>query len=150
MVVHMSHYRCFYFLLLILTTWILSGCERTKTVCPADEGTPQATLPLADLIDLPPPTSASSVPIEVVIQGRQMEVDKLVDYPLCNDNWSGTVYVSCDVQVAEAPLDADANPLFLKGCDLNIAPNTIVYVAAHNDAAYYKGCSCHTGAQPLP
>jgi len=28
---------------------------------------------------------------------------------------------------------------------LNIAPNTVVYVAAHNDAPYYKGCSCHTG-----
>ena len=79
-----------------------------------------------------------------------MEVDKVVDYPLCNDNWSGTVYVNCKVQVAEAELDADANPLFLKGCNLNIEPNTVVYVAAHNDAAYYKGCSCHTGEVPLP
>jgi hypothetical protein len=79
-----------------------------------------------------------------------MEVDKIVDYPLCNDDWSGTVYVSCDARVAEAELDADANPLFFKGCNLNIAPNTVVYVAAHNDAAYYKGCSCHTGEGPNP
>jgi hypothetical protein len=79
-----------------------------------------------------------------------MEVDKVVDYPLCNDDWSGTVYVSCEVRVAEAEVDANANPLFLKGCNLNIAPNTVVYVASHNDAAYYKGCSCHTGEAPQP
>ena len=55
-----------------------------------------------------------------------MEVDKVVDYPLCNDEWSGTVYVNCEAQVAQAKMDADANPLFLKGCNLNIAPNTVV------------------------
>jgi len=52
--------------------------------------------------------------------------------------------------VAQAELDANANPLFLKGCKLNIDPNTVVYVAAHNDAPYYKGCSCHTGEDPIP
>jgi len=78
-----------------------------------------------------------------------VQVDKLVDYPLCNDTWSGTVYVSCDAQVADAELDAEENPLFFKGCDLNIAPNTEVIVAAHNDQAYYKGCSCHTGEDPV-
>jgi hypothetical protein len=73
-----------------------------------------------------------------------------VDYPLCNDDWSGIVYVSCDAQVAEAKSDAQDNPLFFEGCNLNIEPNTVVYVAAHNDAAYYKGCSCHTGEEPMP
>jgi hypothetical protein len=24
----------------------------------------------------------------------------------------------------------------------------VVYVAAHNDAPYYNGCSCHTGTNP--
>jgi hypothetical protein len=100
------------------------------------------------LIELPPPASASSAPIQVEIGGKEMDVDKVVDYPLCNDDWRGTVYVSCNVQVAEAELDADSNPLFFKGCNLNIAPNTVVYVAAHNDAPYYKGCSCHTGVLP--
>lgn len=73
-----------------------------------------------------------------------------MDYPLCNDVWSGTVYVGCDARVAQAALDEESNPLFLKGCDLDIAPNTVVYVAAHNDAPYYKGCSCHTGEAPAP
>jgi len=110
----------------------------------------QAPLVLPDLIDQPPPVPETSRPGEVEIQGRLVAVDKVVDYPLCNDNWSGVVYVSCDARVAEAELDADANPLFLKGCTLNIEPNTVVYVAAHNDAAYYKGCSCHNGEAPLP
>lgn len=132
-------------ILILLFILILCGCERTKTVCPPGEATPRAALQLIDLINVPAPLSADSEPIQVVIGGKKMSVDKLVDYPLCNDNWSGTVYVSCDVQVAEAEQDADSNPLFLKGCNLNIAPNTVVYVAAHNDAPYYKGCSCHAG-----
>ena len=137
------------FFIIILVSFFLAACSRTNTVCPPDEDTHQPALQLADLIETTSPSSSSG-PIQVEIQGKRMEVDKVVDYPLCNDNWSGTVYVSCDARVAEAQLDADANPLFLKGCKLNIAPNTVVYVAAHNDAAYYKGCSCHTGEAPLP
>lgn len=138
------------FILNILLTFLLAACSRTNTVCPPDKDTNLSTPQLADLIKAQPPISTSSGPLQVEIKGKLMEVDKVVNYPLCNDNWSGTVYVSCDAQVAEAELDADANPLFLKGCDLKIAPNTVVYVAAHNDAAYYKGCSCHTGDAPLP
>lgn len=133
---------------LILLSLLLTACSRTNTVCLLDEDTPQPTLQLATVIEMTPPPSSG--PSQVEIRGKLMDVDKLVDYPLCNDNWSGTVYVSCDAQVAEAELDAEANPLFLKGCNLNIEPNTVVYVAAHNDAAYYKGCSCHTGEAPLP
>lgn len=144
----MPQNRYIQFILLLLFVFLLSGCDRTKTVCPPDEETLRPALQLADLIELPPPASASSAPLQVEIQGKKMDVDKLIDYPLCNDNWSGTVYVSCDAQVAEAEKDAESNPLFLKGCNLNIAPNTVVYVAAHNDAPYYKGCSCHTGTLP--
>jgi len=95
-----------------------------------------------------PPASSSSELIEVLIRGKNMQVDKLVDYPLCNDNWSGIVYVSCDARVAEAELDADSNPLFLKGCNLDIAPNTVVYVAAHNDAPFTRAVPAITGSAP--
>jgi hypothetical protein len=137
------------FFIIILMSFLLAACSHTNMVCPPDEEPNPPALQLADLIErtsLP----SSSGPVQVEIQGKMMEVDKLVDYPLCNDNWSGIVYVSCDAQVAEAELDANANPLFLKGCNLDIAPNTVVYVAAHNNAAYYKGCSCHTGEAPSP
>jgi hypothetical protein len=139
-----------FFLLTVLLTFLLAACSRTNTVCPSDEGAPLPGPSLADLIIASPPVSKLSVPIQVEVQGKMVEVDKVVDYPLCNDDWSGRVYVSCDARVAEAELDEDANPLFLKGCNLNIALNTVVYVAAHNDAAFYKGCSCHTGEDPLP
>jgi hypothetical protein len=146
----MTHTRKLFLFIFTLLIFFLSGCERNNTVCHQDEETPQPALQLADLLEAPPPIPDSATPLRVEIQGKLMEVDKVVDYPLCNDNWSGTVYVSCEVRVAETELDVDANPLFLKGCNLNIEPNTVVYVAAHNDAAYYKGCSCHTGEAPLP
>jgi hypothetical protein len=146
----MTHNRKLFWLIFTLSIFFLFGCERSNTVCPQDEGAPQPALQLADLLETSPPASDTVAPRQVEIQGKLMEVDKVVDYPLCNDNWSGTVYVSCEARVAETELDANANPLFLKGCNLNIEPNTVVYVAAHNDAAYYKGCSCHTGEAALP
>ena len=146
----MYKYKIILLMVLASLLLFLSACERTKTVCTPEESTSQTTLLLTDLIKATPPQASSSTPIQVKIQGKVMEVDKVVDYPLCNDEWSGTVYVNCEAQVAQAKMDADANPLFLKGCNLNIAPNTVVYVAAHNDAPYYKGCSCHTGEDPIP
>jgi hypothetical protein len=112
------------------------------------DGTPQPKPALEDLIALSPPDQFIS-PIEVEVGGKMMMVDKKVDYPICNDKWSGTVYVSCEASVAQAKTDENDNPLFFKGCDLRIEPGTIVYVAAHNDAAYYKGCSCHNGEDPI-
>ena len=146
----MTHISKLFMSIFILLTFILFGCERNSTVCPQDEGSPQPALQLADLLAAQPPITNSAAPIQVEIQGKVIEVDKVVDYPLCYDNWSGTVYVSCEAQVAEAELDANENPLFLEGCNLKIEPSTVVYVAAHNDAAYYNGCSCHTGEVPLP
>lgn len=70
-----------------------------------------------------------------------MLVDQVVEGPLCNGSWSGTVYVTCNVLV----YPWNEQPTFLKDCDLSIASDAVVYVAYHNDTAYYKGCSCHTG-----
>jgi hypothetical protein len=96
----------------------------------------------------PVPDSISE-PIPVEISGRRILIDKLVDYPVCNDNWSGTVYFGCDAKVATTTNpEGDASLLFFKGCDLKVMPNTVVYVAAHNDAPFYKGCSCHTNEMP--
>ena len=136
-------------LFLLLSTIVLSACQRQNNVCTSNLGTPQSKPALADLIASPPPDHQTD-PVTVEIAGKIQTVDVLVDYPLCNDQWSGTVYVSCDVQIAQAESDDHDNPLFLKGCNLHIEPGTIVYVAAHNDAPYYKGCSCHTGEDPIP
>lgn len=134
--------------LLTVLVLVVSGCQRQRTGCLVEGATPRPTLALADLLLTPVPDSAAR-PVSVEIKGKLVTVDKLVDYPLCNDNWRGAVYVSCASQMASAGQDDEGNPLFLAGCDLQIAPNTVVYVEAHNNTAYYKGCSCHTGEEPV-
>lgn len=137
----MQQNRYLFIFICLFLCFFLFACARNKTVCLSDEGTPQTTLQLADLIELPPPPP--SAPAQVKIGNRLLDVDKVVDYPLCNDTWSGTIYVSCDAQVAE--WDPEEGSRFLKGCNLTIDPDAVVYVAAHNNTPHYKGCSCHTG-----
>ena len=134
------------FLALGLALMCLSACQPQAPVCPPVTGTPHfLTIPPEAL---PTPTPAAEpLPTLVKIGGRSILVDKVVAGPLCNDTWRGSVYVTCNVQVY--PHEQD-QPLFLKDCDLDIAPDSVVYVAWHNDAPYYKGCSCHTGLTPQP
>jgi hypothetical protein len=133
---------------IFLLPLILLSCERNNKVCTEDNETFKTPVHLEDLRSATPIPQTTNTPIIVEIKGKKIEVDKLVDYPLCNDNWRGIVYVGCEAQIAEAENDPNDNPLFFRGCDLNIEPGTVVYVAAHNDTPYYKGCSCHTGENP--
>lgn len=82
----------------------------------------------------------------VEIRGRMQPVNKVVQGSLCSDKWSGEVYVSCAVQVSPW----EEKPTFLDGCSLSIEPGTVVYVAHHNDEAYYNGCSCHYTETAVP
>jgi len=119
---------------------ILTGCNKQVSACQFATGTPHyLTIPPEELPALSPVTSTSPIPME--IGGQTINVDKVVSGPLCNDTWSGTVYVTCNVQVYAW----QEQPTFLKNCNLSITPGTVVYVAYHNDMAYYNGCSCHTG-----
>jgi len=115
----------------------LVGCAGSNTACPTSS--PQKYLLVPPEV-LPTPTPQSA-PLFVEINGKTIAVDKIVSGALCNDEWQGTVYVTCDVQV----YPWEEVPTFLKGCNLIIHPGTVVYVAAHNNTAYYQGCSCHTG-----
>jgi hypothetical protein len=112
-------------------------------VCPLTTQTPQyLTVPPEKLPTPTPVTEGRSV----VVGRSEVHVDKVIVGPLCNDSWNGTIYVSCDVQVYPWV----ENPTFLKDCQLDIEPQTVVYVAYHNNTAYYNGCSCHTGLTPEP
>jgi hypothetical protein len=128
---------------LIITTLLLltSACQPREPVCPPDS--------ITHIPEVPPfPALTSPVdiePVEVEINGKTMLVDQVVNGPLCEGDWSGTVYVGCDIQIAAWVEEAD----FLEDCDLEIEPGTVVYVAAHDDEPYYKGCSCHTGEDPI-
>ena len=124
--------------LIALATLLLAPACQQQPVCTPSTGTPEyLTVPPGELAA---PTPAP-FPLQVEINGKLTQVDKVVEGPLCNDTWSGTVYVTCNFQV----YPWDETPTFLKNCNLSIAPDTIVYVAYHNDTAYYNGCSCHTG-----
>ncbi len=131
-------------LLSLLMVFLLSACQ--GEACP-----PDSIQYAPDPLHLPPsaaPVNGEDSPtIEWVKIGRKMvEVDRVIHGPLCNDTWSGTIYVACDIQIVE--WDKDGAPNFLDGCELNVEPGTVVYVAAHNNAAYYKGCaSCHSSEE---
>ncbi len=83
-------------------------------------------------------------PVVVEIRGRETRVDRVVHGAFCDDHWAGKVYGACDLQIP----DWEGEPTFLEACSLTIEPGTVVYVAAHNDEAFYKGCSCHTLGDP--
>jgi hypothetical protein len=125
--------------------FLLAACGEKAPVCPQVTGTPGPTLSLDDILAITATPDPQATPRMVKIGGKEVKVDKFVEGPLCNDNWSGTVYVGCGAQVA----GWQEEPLFFKDCNLVIKPGTVVYVAAHNDTAYYKGCSCHTGEEPV-
>jgi hypothetical protein len=127
-----------YLVWLVLVAVLITSCGSPEPFCPRPTGTPQHLTVRPELL----PTSWPPTPVEMEIGGQAIVVDRVVTGPLCNGHWSGTVYVTCDVQV----YPWEGRPTFLKECDLTIEPGTVVYVADHGDEPFYKGCSCHTGS----
>ena len=125
-------------LLLLLLLMSIAACQPAEPACPP-ETISYLTNSNPALADLPQSNLIDNAEI-VEINGRDVQVDRVFRGMLCNDSWQGTVYVPCEIQI----LEWDENPTFLENCELNIEPGTVVYVAAHNDEAYYQGCSCHT------
>ncbi len=79
-------------------------------------------------------------PQPMEIKGKTMDFDYVVSGQLCNNHLEGTVYVGCDIEI----YSWEESSTFLDGCDFIVNPGTIIYVASHNNTAYYKGCSsCH-------
>ena len=134
----MKYYLAILYLSLLL---LASACQPAAPVCPPDSVTY-----ISDSSQFSSSSSPDQSPIpgQAEINGKTMSVDNVIQGPLCDGKWDGTVYISCDLQIYEWEED----PTFLQNCELTIEPGTIVYVAAHNDAPYYKGCSCHTGKGP--
>ncbi len=129
---------------IVVLSTLLAACQPNAPVCPAVAADRKYLASLPTPAPSMPAPGPSPTPAILEINHRAVSVSKVVRGPLCNDTWQGTVYVGCDVQVRQW-VD---QPLFLKGCNLSIEPGTVVYVAAHNNAAFYQGCSCHTGVQP--
>lgn len=123
----------------ILLACLISACQRSTPACPIDSVT---YLPVDDFTQVNSDQEHSNPAQQMVeINGQEVLVDQVIEGMLCSGSWSGTVYVPCHLQI----FAWEEDPLFLENCELNIAPGTVVYVAAHNDEPYYQGCSCHTG-----
>jgi len=122
---------------------LLAACQPQAPICSPVTGAPKRLTTWPTEASPGPGADLAPVPAIVNINGKSVSFDRIVKGPLCKATWQGLVYVSCEVQV-HPWVD---QPLFLKDCDLSIAPDTVVYVAAHNNAAYYNGCSCHTGEE---
>jgi hypothetical protein len=124
---------------LSLVIFLVSACQPSAPACPPGS----VTYLLADDSTQMTTEQENSDPDGqlVEINGKEIWVDQLVQGMLCSGSWHGTVFIPCQVQVYAW----EEEPLFLKNCDLSIAPGTVVYVEAHNNEPYYQGCSCHTG-----
>jgi hypothetical protein len=91
----------------------------------------------------PPPVERTSQDTTTISLNKQeIVVDEVISGPICNDSWSGTVYVTCDIQIPAYDLEEE-EALFFQDCDLEIEEGTVVYTEAHGNAPYYQGCSCH-------
>ncbi len=118
--------------LLVLLVMTVTAC---KAQCPPERISYQEDLtlfPLQQPHDLVTPTW-------IEIKGQHIAVDRIISGPVCNENWSGVIYVTCDIQI---PL-WERDPFFFQDCDFDIAKDAQVYVEAHNDKLYTEGCSCH-------
>ena len=122
--------------LLVFLALLLSAC---KAECPPERisylDDPALFTQITSAADL----EADSSPTWIEIKSKETQVDRVITGPVCNDTWSGTVYVTCDIQIAAWETEA----FFFQDCNLDIDDGAVVYVEAHNDKAYYEGCSCH-------
>lgn len=117
--------------IIILLGLLLVACMRST--CPPDA---------VSYISPPYPVENLELiaqPQVMEIGGQEIMVDEVITGPVCNDTWSGTIYVTCDIQVPAWEKDA----FFFQDCNLDIKESAVVYVEAHRNQPYLEGCSCH-------
>ena len=118
-----------------------AGCTPAKPVCAEGSVSYVSDASLFPTA-IAPEAAGSNLELQTVeIAGKEVEVNRVIHGPLCNESIQGTVYIACDVQVAAW----SEHPDFFKNCDFNVEPDAVIYVAYHQNAAYYNGCaSCHS------
>ena len=126
------------FLIFLITIFIaiLCSCQRTSSFCSSgaiSHRDPSDPFPII--------FSDQKTPQTLEIKRKNINFDQVISGQLCNNNLAGTVYVGCDIEI----YSWKEKSTFLDNCDFEVEPGTIIYVASHNNTAYYKGCdSCHT------
>ena len=133
--------------IIIALLFVLAACNPSDYIQPTATNSPQpTTAPTESTVSSPPdaelPTPTISrllAPSVIKIKGKDKTVDLVVHGFLCDAAWSGTIYVADGIEV-KGWVD---QPTFLRDCDFSVEEGTVVYVARHNDAEFFKGCSCH-------
>ncbi len=98
------------------------------TSCATVQATPTASMTPSPAPTYTPSPTATPEPLYAEIKGERVRVDRIVHGVICNDTWSGIVYVDGDIfQRDKSP---DGSP-----CILEIKPGTEVYRAANSDVA---------------
>ncbi len=132
--------RGIFIFVFIASGLLLTACKPDEPVCEPGTITYQknASVILDRQKKLSPEPTPETENIE--INGRLVSFDQVLHGPLCNNILRGKVYVACDIEIVEW----NETPNFYDGCEFTVEPNAIVYVAAHNNEAFYNGCnSCH-------
>ncbi|OJX40372.1 MAG: hypothetical protein BGO78_10930 [Chloroflexi bacterium 44-23] len=125
--------------LLIGLLIVLSACKPTTPECDENSVTYRSSADLFDPVNLEASTENAG-PQELEINGRLMQFDQVIHGPLCNNHLDGKVYIACDIEIVAW----EGSPNFFDDCDFKVSPGSVVYVAAHKNAAYYQGCDfCH-------
>lgn len=131
--IHMKNNFLLYISLFIILS--LSACIDARSLCKPGEITYNSrSNPFPDLLnqDLSPQSKE--------IKNRTINFDHVISGQLCNNQLSGVIYVGCDLEIYE--WESQSN--FLDDCNFSVEDGTIIYVAAHKNRAYYRGCeSCH-------
>lgn len=104
------------------------------TACTADECPEGSVTYVENAGFFPAGTEGSPQNTELRIGNRTILFDQVIHRPLCNNSVEGTVNAACDVQVVKWK----NKPTFLDGCNFQMAEDKVIYVAAHNNAPYYK------------
>jgi hypothetical protein len=124
-----------FLIFMLFSIVLLSACMDARSLCtPGMITYRERTNPF-------PSTSEKQLnPQQVEIKRKMKDIDHFVSGQLCNNHLEELVYVGCDIEIYA--WEDKSN--FLDDCNFTVEPDAIIYVAAHNNTAYYKGCnSCH-------
>jgi len=138
--------KIFYLIFSLIVFIFFSSCQPPPPYCTENSLSylgPGESFPEFDEVKA---NNKQNEQLTIEINGKEMSFDQIVHGPLCNNHLTGKVYIACDIQISKW----QEKPTFLDGCDFDVSPGSVIYVAAHNNAPYFQGCEyCHVTGKGL-
>lgn len=129
----MKKITIFIYLLLIVIS--LTGCQTNVSLCE-----PGSIIFRDRFEKFSTDLDAHPTSQTIKIKKKMVRFDQVISGQLCNNSLKGTVYIGCDIEI----YNWSETPNFLEDCNFKVEPGTVIYVASHNNSAFYRGCnSCH-------